>query len=105
MTARAMSAECYHDAAFQSQAIHVEREVEEAIRAKGRRTVTCRDIADDTGIDYSSVLGRVNALMAKGLVFETGEYVVNANTGKRAAVLRHRDHMAGMQGMLFGGAA
>lgn len=105
MTARAMSAECFNSEEFQASSARVERQVEEFIRARGRRVVTRRDISDDTEIDYSSVAGRVNSLMRKGLVFETGEYIVNANTGKRAAVLRHRDHMAGMQGMLFGGAA
>lgn len=101
MTARRMSAECYHGESFRASAEQVERRIEEFIRARGRRVVTRRDIADDTGLDYSSVAGRVNSLMRKGLVYETGDYVVNANTGKRAAVLRHREHMAGMQGVLL----
>jgi len=101
MTARHASAECFHSLSFQSHACRVEREIEDWIRSQGRRQITRLDVEHGTGVKYSSVSGRVNALMSKGLVFETGEYVVNRETGKRAAVLRHRDHMAGMQGVLL----
>lgn len=101
MTARHASAECFHSESFQSQACRVEREIEDWIRAQGRRKITRLDVEQGTGIKYNSVSGRVNSLMSKRLVFETGEYVVNESTGKRAAVLRHRDNMAGMQGVLL----
>lgn len=101
MTASHASAECYHGESFQQSAAEVERKIEDWIRAQGRRQITRLDVENGTGVKYSSVSGRVNSLMSKKLVFETGEYVVNRETGKRAAVLRHRDNMAGMQGVLL----
>lgn len=101
MSARHASAECYYSESFQQSVAQVEREIEDWIRAQGRKPITRLDVEHGTGVKYNSVSGRVNSLMKKRLVFETGDYVVNQETGKRAAVLRHRDNMAGMQGILL----
>lgn len=45
----------------------------EAVRASGARGMTREEIHIETGISVASVCGRVNTLLGKGLLIETGE--------------------------------
>lgn len=93
MAARDTSAAVYHGEIEGAREVSDCDLIAQLVRQRG--PMTRREIAGFLHMETSSVAGRVNQLMQRGVLVESDEIAPCPITGRRVHWVRHRDQAAG----------